>query len=145
VEPEKTMKKTFKNPLTFFLLLCIILIPAVVLAVDDTNIVKPIGDLIYCYIEKILRFLIELAALGTAVMIIVGGFFYITSAGDAAKVKRGTSSMTAAVVGLCIVACSFALMFFIGKSINPDFSWSYIEQCSYPGQINMQVKQLPAP
>lgn len=136
------MKNFLKNLPALIFFIIIIIIPISVLAVSDTNIVKPIGDFIYCYLEKIFRFLIWLAGLGTVAMIVAGGFFYTTSVGDPAKIKKATSTLTAAIVGLIITALSFAIMFFVGKNLDPNFSWSYKLECTYPNAIQIKSPQV---
>ncbi|HRY60426.1 MAG TPA: hypothetical protein P5096_03530 [Patescibacteria group bacterium] len=118
---KKIIKKSFA-----LLSLASIAIPNLVFAVDQDNIAAPVANFIYCYIDKIFKFLAPLAGFGTVIMIIYGGFMYITSSGDPSKVKRGTSAITAAIVGAIITLLSFALVYFIGNKLAPGtFSWSY--------------------
>lgn len=43
------------------------------------------------------------------IMIIVAGYFYITSVGDAAKVKRAKDIILGAVIGLVVVLLAFSI------------------------------------
>lgn len=47
------------------------------------------------------------------IMVMLGGFWYLTSNGDAAKVTRGRQTITYALVGLVIIALAQAIVRFV--------------------------------
>lgn len=56
-----------------------------------------------------------LVVLGMAavVMIVIGGVYYATSGGDAAKIKTGKETILYAVVGLIVALLAFAIVNFV--------------------------------
>jgi hypothetical protein len=54
-------------------------------------------------IYKTSRILATVAAIGAVVMIMVGGFTYVTSAGDANRAGSGKRMIIGAVVGLAVI------------------------------------------
>ena len=73
--------------------------------------------LIYCFLGKIMRFLLWLSAVLTVIMIIIGGFFYMTSGGNPEALKKAKEVLPAAIVGAVIVITSWAIVSFVGKKI----------------------------
>jgi len=63
---------------------------------------------------------IILAALITFAFLIWGGIEWITSGGDKAKYEAARNRITAALVGLAIVAAAWAIMLIVGKFFNVD-------------------------
>ena len=61
-------------------------------------------------ITGILNAIIGIAGLVAVIFIIIGGINYMTSAGDAAKVKKGKDTILYALIGLIICALSFAIV-----------------------------------
>lgn len=67
-------------------------------------------------INGILNTVYFAAGIVAVIVIIVSGFFYVTSNGDASKVKRGKDGILYSVVGLVIVLTAFLITnFVIGK------------------------------
>lgn len=52
------------------------------------------------------------------IVIIVAGFFYITSIGDASKVKRAKDAILGAVIGLVIVLLAFSVTNIVMSGVN---------------------------
>lgn len=50
-------------------------------------------------------------------VIVIGGIFYVTSAGDAAKTKKAMHAIIYAIVGLVIALLAFAIVNFVLKSV----------------------------
>jgi hypothetical protein len=46
-------------------------------------------------------------------MLVVGGYTFITSVGDAEKAQKAQKTLTAAIVGLIIVFIARAIVFFV--------------------------------
>jgi hypothetical protein len=64
-------------------------------------------------IINILDAIIGALGLLAVVIIILGGVQYMTSSGDAAKVKKGKDTILYGIIGLVIVALAFAIVNFV--------------------------------
>lgn len=64
-------------------------------------------------IQSILNAVILVAGLVSVTFIIIGGVHYMTSSGDAAKVKKARDTILYAVIGLIICALAFAIVNFV--------------------------------
>ena len=65
------------------------------------------------FIVNILNWLIGAAALVCVVMIIVGGYSYMTAGGDESKVKDASKTLTNAIIGLVICFIAVVLVNFV--------------------------------
>ncbi len=72
------------------------------------------------FISAFVRMAILLAALLTFAFLILGGIEWITSGGDKSKYEAARNRITAALVGLAIVAAAWAIMTIVGKFFNVD-------------------------
>ncbi len=70
------------------------------------------GDLIG-WITTMLQYLIALAGIVAAAVLIFNGFTYITASGDEGKITKATKGITYAIVGLIIAAISFLIVNFV--------------------------------
>jgi hypothetical protein len=68
------------------------------------------------YLGRIYNFAIAIVGLVAAVMMIIGGFQYLTSAGDAGKIGAAKKRITDAIIGLVLTLGSYALL----RSLNPQ-------------------------
>lgn len=68
-------------------------------------------------LSSILKAIILIMGLVAVVFIIIGGINYITSGGDAAKVKKARETILYAVIGLIICALAFAIVQFVISDI----------------------------
>lgn len=68
-------------------------------------------------ITGILNGVIAVAGLVAAVYIVVGGVQYMTSAGDAGKIKKAKETILYALIGLIICALTFAIVNFVLANI----------------------------
>ena len=57
---------------------------------------------------------LALAAIVLFVMLVMGGFQYITSGGDPQKVEQAKKTLTYAILGVVFVALSYLILTFIG-------------------------------
>ena len=64
-------------------------------------------------IVKILNGIIGICGLIAVVYIVIGGINYMTSSGDAGKIKKARDTILYAVIGLIVVALAFALVNFV--------------------------------
>lgn len=70
-------------------------------------------------ITTILNAIIGVLGIVAVIVIIIGGISYMTSAGDAGKVKKAKDTILYGVIGLIICALAFAIVnFVIGNIIN---------------------------
>ena len=64
-------------------------------------------------ITNILNIVIGALGIIAVVVIIIGGVTYMTSSGDASKVKKAKDTILYGVIGLVIVALAFAIVNFV--------------------------------
>ena len=68
---------------------------------------------------QIINSVIGVLAVVCVIVMIVGGVNYMTSNGDAGKVKKGKDTILYGCIGLIICVLSFAIVNFVIKSILP--------------------------
>ena len=82
--------------------------------------VKPIpgkgGDLTTDVIT-IINYIIGALAIVAVIVVIIGGFTYMTSSGEAAKVKKAKDTILYGIIGLIICALAFAIVNFVISNI----------------------------
>ena len=66
---------------------------------------------------NILNAVIGVLGIVAVIVIIMGGVGYMTSSGDAGKVKKAKDTILYGVIGLVIVALSFAIVNFVISNI----------------------------
>ena len=113
------MKKLLNTALmatTFFLLSHPVL--AETLNVPRPSIVPDVR--IGQVISAVVGFLLVLAAVAAFLFLILGGIQWITSGGDKAGMEAARNRITAAIVGLIIVAAAWAVMLLVGQFIGFD-------------------------
>ena len=89
------------------------------LAVEETK-VKTVGknaNNLEGNIINILNGVIGVLGLVCVVVMIIGGVNYMTSAGDAGKVKKAKDTILYGLIGLAICVLSFAIVNFVIKNI----------------------------
>jgi hypothetical protein len=67
------------------------------------------------FISNIINVAIAIAALAAFLMLLWGGFQWITSGGDKTQYEAARNRITYALVGLAIVAAAWAVMQLVGK------------------------------
>ncbi len=67
-------------------------------------------------IAAILRILSFIVGVAAVVMVLVSGFKYVTSGGDASKIASAKTTLVYAIVGLVVVALAQAIVFFVVNS-----------------------------
>jgi len=72
------------------------------------------------YFSRILEVAIIIAALGSFAMLIMGGIEWITSGGDKAKYESARKRITAAIVGLVLIAAAWTLWYLVIRFLNID-------------------------
>ena len=73
---------------------------------DATNTIKNILNTVYLYVGII-----------STIVIIIGGVFYITAQGDAAKLIKAKTTIIGAAIGLVITLMAFAITTFVTGAI----------------------------
>jgi len=95
--------------------------PASTLAIDlnaptantiDTGVTEPLPELIV----RVLNYLLGFLGLVAVIMIIYGGYTWMTAAGNEDKIDRAKKIILGAVIGLIIVMISWAIVFFVGNT-----------------------------
>lgn len=95
------------------------MLPAVVLAQGWSNEADPdqpakIEDLAFI-ISRILNIVVRLAGIAAFIMIIVGGFQYLTAGGNPEKTQAASRTITYAIFGLIAVIAAWFILLFIEK------------------------------
>jgi len=130
------MKFSLSKMIVYMALAISTFMPTSVLAVDNSgsdgsgrtniNIVKPpnqienIGNLVNAGI----RLAILVAAVLTLAFLIWGGIEWITSGGDKSKYEAARNRITAALVGLAIVAAAWAIMTLVTQFLGFNDPWT---------------------
>jgi hypothetical protein len=70
------------------------------------------GDLI-TWVTTMLTWLIALAGIVAAAVLIFNGFMYITASGDEGRIAKATKGITYAIIGLIIAAIAFLIVNFV--------------------------------
>lgn len=63
--------------------------------------------------------LIYLAGAVAVIMLIVGGFRYVTSQGDAGSVKQAKDTILYSIIGIVVAILAFAVVHFVAGSLTP--------------------------
>lgn len=75
------------------------------------------------FIGTVITFLTVVAGLYALIQLMLGGFGFITSAGDKGKVKESTDRMLYSVIGLVVIAMSFIIASIVGRLLfGPGFN-----------------------
>lgn len=94
------------------------MLPSHILALvkqPDTNPIPT--DTIPELIVKIIEYGLGIAGLIAATFIVIGGFQYITSAGNDEQSKKATKTLTGAIIGLIIILSAYAIEQTIVKNV----------------------------
>lgn len=99
----------------------------VLLAEGMNGIPKPPGiiDDLGAFISGIIQLLFLIAALATFLYLVMGGIQWITSGGDSKKTEAAGKQITNALIGLAIVAVSWAVMALVAQVFHINiFNWT---------------------
>lgn len=109
-----------------FVILCLILIctPVFAFAATPCNIVKdsqgkvipPTGSALPQCVNQIYVWSLGVASLLALLMIVIGGYQYMTAAGNADQSKGGLEKIWGAIIGLALLFGAYLLL----NTINPD-------------------------
>jgi len=73
-----------------------------------------------CIVRLILNFAVRLAGIASFVMILVGGFQYLTSGGNPENTKKAWSTITWGIAGIAVLLGSWLILKFIQILTNVD-------------------------
>lgn len=68
-------------------------------------------------LQGILNAIVGILGLVAVVVIIIGGVTYMTSSGDASKVKKAKDTILYGIIGLIVAALAFAVVNFVIGSV----------------------------
>lgn len=68
-------------------------------------------------VQSILNWIFGIIGIVAVVMIIIGGFNFMTSAGDPGKVKKGKDTILYGIIGLVVALLAFAIVNFVLNGI----------------------------
>ena len=72
-------------------------------------------------IKTVLNFAIGFAVVVCVAILIFAGYSYMTANGDENKIKKATTSLTWAIIGLVVCFVAILLVRFVGEKIGIDF------------------------
>ena len=87
------------------------------LATDKPKEVGGGNDTLVADVTAILNVVIGVLGMVCVIVMIIGGINYMTSAGDAGKVKKGKDTILYGLIGLVICVLSFALVNWVIKGV----------------------------
>lgn len=81
----------------------------------QTNTVDGVARLtaIECVVQSILGLALRIAGLGVLLMLVIGGFQFLTSGGNPEKTKQATNTLTYAIYGLVLIIISWLVLLLI--------------------------------
>lgn len=100
----------------------------------DTTLPDPVpgGNTLEQNVIGILNAVIGVLSFVCVTVIIVGGITYMTSSGDASKVKKGKDTILYGVIGLIICVLAFAIVnFVISGILKPATTSTGIDETGY--------------
>ena len=98
----------------FALTIKTIVYPSVVFA----QILNPTGPNVLCDLERMMGFAIDravvpLAAVVLFVMLVIGGFLYLSSGGDPKGIEQAKKTLTSAIAGIALLVLAWFVLNFI--------------------------------
>lgn len=91
--------------------------------VDDVHEIKDIVDIV----ENIFSIVIRLAGVATFIMLIIGGFKYLTAGGDPKAAESARNTITYAILGLVLIIAAWFILKFISEFTGVDVTEFKIE------------------
>lgn len=67
---------------------------------------------------RVVQWVLGMLGLIAVILILVGGFTWMTSAGNEEKIKKAKAILTSAIIGLMIILLSWALVTFVIARVN---------------------------
>lgn len=85
---------------------------------NGVDIVVPEGPDLFVVVQNLLNTTFGVVGIIAVIMIIIGGFHYMTSQGSPEKVQKGKNTILYGIVGLVICLSAFAIVNFVLASLN---------------------------
>ena len=73
-----------------------------------------------CLFERIVSYALGFAGIVLFVLLIIGGFRFITSGGDPKAVEGAQKTLTSAIAGLVLILVSYIILFLISNITGVD-------------------------
>ena len=80
---------------------------------EASSIVVPPGPDLFEIIRNLLSATFGVTGIVAVIMIIIGGFYYMTSQGEPQRVQRGKNTILYGIIGMIIVLSAFAIVNFV--------------------------------
>lgn len=80
-----------------------------------TSAITDLADIGPKFFTPIVYLIIVVAGIWSLLQFVLGGMAYITASGDAKKVQEGQNKIIHSLIGLAIIAASFALAALVGQ------------------------------
>ena len=108
-----------KKTVSTFLALAVVWVSYVnvLFAQQDVDQIEVEGADLVGFIVNMLQWLIGLAGLVAAAVLILNGFMFITASGDEPKIQKATKGITYAIIGLIVAAIAFLIVNFVASEI----------------------------
>ncbi|MCR4752919.1 MAG: pilin [Candidatus Saccharibacteria bacterium] len=74
------------------------------------------GTNLQATVNNVLSVVFTLVGVIAVIVIIIGGVYYITSNGDAEKIKKGKNTIMYGIIGLIVTLLAFAIVSFVLNS-----------------------------
>lgn len=119
----------YQKIIFYSILLSVLIMPMVVLAQGDLeksitdelapvkNIYDPVADVnpgtLQTSIAKAIRAFLAFLGIIFLILIIYGGFTWMTSRGDQSQIEKARKTLGAAIIGVAIIAASYAITYFV--------------------------------
>ncbi|MBN1326017.1 hypothetical protein JW977_03515 [Candidatus Falkowbacteria bacterium] len=86
------------------------------------------------YAASIIKVAFTLIGIIFTILLIYGGYLYLTSQGDEKKVSSGKKTITTAVVGLVIIISGYSITYFVAKNLEQPGATPppFTERCENP-------------
>lgn len=75
---------------------------------------------IECIVQQILQLIVQLAGIAVFLMLIVGGFKYLTAGGDKKATESAQQTITSAIFGLALLLISWFILLLIKEITGVD-------------------------
>lgn len=85
----------------------------------DEHYTAKIGDL-ECIVGSVISWVLGLAGVVLFIMLLLGGFKYLTSTGDPKALEGARKTLTSAIIGLVLVASAYLILVVINALTGAD-------------------------
>ncbi len=95
-------------------------------------------------ITKLINLGLGFAAIVTVVFLIIGGFWYLTSAGSEELAEKGRKTLVNSIIGLVIIIMAFAIVRIVGNLLQGNSSGGAPSTTQNPGGTTQPPANPPA-